>query len=232
MDTTTTPHRPVDDVVAVTDRDRLVARLATITAVAAFVLSPLHALARHRTEDGEGDLELVTTRFWAEPLGDLLSPLLTWADPDLVYVTYGKLWLPVFVLFTAAAFLARRHRRPRGFEKGAWWVVLVAYCGACGSVVGEYWTQWTGETNALLDVVFLASIPFVLLTMLGSTTLGITLLVKRYRPRATAILLACAVPGLFVIPMFTSLGGIVLPLAVAWALAARSLVARADLTDR
>ena len=133
----------------------------------------------------------------------------------------------MFVLFTAAAFVAYRRRAPRGFEKGAWRVVLVAYCGACLSVFGEYWTQWTGETNGLLDAVFLISIPFLLVTMLGSTVLGITLLVKGYRPRLAAVLVACAVPGLIVLPEFLSLGSIVLPLAFGWAMAARSATAEA-----
>jgi hypothetical protein len=225
MDTTTSSATVTGarDRAARPERDRLVARLAWVGAVAALVIAPLHALARYRTEDGAEDLDIATTRFWAEPAGDLLSPLLTWGDPDLVYVTYGKLWLPVFVLFTAAAFVAYRHRTPRGFEKGAWRVVLLGYCGACVSVLGEYWTQWTDETNDLLDIVFLVSIPFVLLTMLGSTVLGVMLLVKGYRPRLAAVLVACAVPGLVVIPEFLSLGSIVLPLAFGWAVAARHL---------
>jgi hypothetical protein len=221
METTLAPPTTA----VVTDRDRLVARLSWASAWAALVLGQLHALARVRTADGAEDLDLVTVRFWAEPLGDLLSPLLTWADPDLVYVTYGKIWLPVFALFTAAAFATYRHRAPVGFEKAAWRVVLVAYVGACLSVAGEYWTQWAGEPTGLLDAVFLASIPLILLTMLGSSALGITLLVKRFRPRTTAVLLACAVPGAVVIPMFTSLGNIALPLAFGWAVAVRRIVA-------
>ena len=220
MDTTLTPDRTTH---VVTDRDRLIGRLALISAWAALVLGQLHALARHRTEDGRSDLDLPLTRAWAEPLGDALSPLLTWGDPDLVYVTYGKLWLPVFVLFTAAAFVVHRHRSPRRFEKWVWRVVLVGYVGACISVAGEYWTQWSGEPNALLEVVFVASIPVMLLTILGSTVLGVTLLVKRYRPRTAAILVALALPGAIVIPEITSLGNIVLPLAFGWAIGARHL---------
>lgn len=219
MDTFVTPATAI----LRSDRDRMVARLAGVSAVAAVPLGLLHALARHRTEDGAADLDIVTTRFWAEPLGDLLSPLLTWADADVVYAAYGKLWLPVFVLFTAACFLAFRERRPRGFERVAWRVVQVAYVGACLSVAGEYWTQWSAEPNALLDAVFLISLPFVLLTMLGSTVLGVTLLARRYRPRGTAVLLACALPGAIVIPMFSSMGSIVWPLAFGWALAVRRI---------
>jgi len=206
------------------DRDALVGRLAWISALVAVPLAVLHALARHRTEDGSSDLDLATTRFWAKPAGDFFSPLLTWGDPDLVYVTYGKLWLPVFALFTAAAFVAYRNRRPRGFEKGAWRVVLFACAGSCLGVLGEYWTQWTGETNGLLELVFLVLVPFLLLAMLGSTVLGVTLLAKGYRPRTTAVLAACAVPGFLVLPQFLSLGSIVLPLAFGWAIAVRRTV--------
>lgn len=222
MDTTTSP----DLTATRADRDRLVARLALPSAVGGLALGVLHALARYRTADGASDLDLVTTRFWAEPADRALAPLLDWAGPDVVYLTYGKLWLPVFVVFTLAALVAYRVRRPRGFEKGVWRVVLVAYAGACASVAGEYWTQWGSEPNALLDAAFLVSIPFVLLTILGSTVLGATMLARRYRPRATAILLTLAVPGLVVIPMFVSLGSIALPIAFAWALAARHAVLR------
>src|SRR4051794_10816034 len=164
----------------VTQRDRVIGRLAWAAAWVALVVGQLHALARHRTEDGKGDLDLATTRFWAEPAGRLARPLLDWGSPDLVYVTYGKLWLPLVLAFTACAFVCYRQRRPAGFERWAWRVALFAYCGACVSVAAEYWLQWGSETNDLLDLVFLATLPFVLLTVLSSTALGIVLLAKRF----------------------------------------------------
>ena len=87
----------------------------------------------------------------------------------------------------------------------------LVYVGACPSVAGEYWTQWTAEPNGLLDAVFLVSLPLVLLTMVGSTVLGTTLLVRGYRPRATAVLLAVAFPAALLIGTVTSMGSIVLP---------------------
>lgn len=217
MDTTLAPDLPVQT----TDRERRIGRFAWAMAWFGLVAGQLHALARHRTEDGAEDLDLPLTRAWAEPAGDLLSPLLDWASADVVYLTYGKLWLPVFVAFTLAAFVARRHRRPAGFEKWVWRVVLVGYVGACVSVAAEYWTQWTAINEPLLEGVFLATIPFMLLTMLGSTVLGVTLLVKRYRPVLPAVLLAVALPGLFVISMVTSLGNVALPIAFAFGLLGR-----------
>jgi hypothetical protein len=69
---------------------RAVARGAFVAAVTGTVLAPLHALSRHATADGAEDLESPLVRAWAEPAADVLSPLLTWSDPDTVYLTYGK----------------------------------------------------------------------------------------------------------------------------------------------
>jgi hypothetical protein len=217
MTSTTTPQTRA------TDRERLIGRLAWIGAWTALIVGQLHALARHRTADGKGDLDLPLTRFWAEPAGDLLSPLLRWGDPDLVYVTYGKAWLPIFIAFTACAFVCYRRRRPSGAERWVWRVTLFAYCGACLSVTAEYWLQWGNETTDLLDLVFLATLPFVLLTVLSSTALGIVLLAKRTRPRTPAVLLALTLPGLVVIPMVTSLGNITLPIAFAFGVLGREI---------
>ena len=197
-------------VTRVTDRDRLVGRVAWASAWVALVMGQLHALARHRTEDGRGDLDLAPTRFWAEPAGDLLSPLFSWGTPDLVYVTYGKVWLPIFVAFAACAFVVHRHRRPTGAERWFWRVTLFAYVGACVSVAAEYWLQWGSRTTDLLDIVFLATLPFVLL-------------VKRAQPRLPGILLALVLPGLVLIPMVTSLGNITLPVAFAFGVLGRRL---------
>jgi len=205
------------------ETQRRVGRFAWAMAWFGLVIGQLHALARHATEDGKPDLDLATTSFWARPAADLLGPLLDWGDPDLVYVTYGKLWLPVFVAFFLCSWVTYRLRRPTGFERGVWRVMVVAYGAAVVDVVLEYWTQWTAEPTALLDIVFVVGIPFILVTVLGSTVLGITLLRNGFRPRASAWLLTLTVPGLFVIPMFTSLGNITLPIAFAFGLIGRQL---------
>jgi hypothetical protein len=219
---TTTATPPV---ARTTDRDRLIGRIAWASAWVALVVGQLHALARHRIEDGKGDLDLATTRFWAEPTGRLARPLLDWGSPDLVYVTYGKLWLPLFLAFTACAFVCYRQRGPAGKERWVWRTVLFAYCGACVSVAAEYWLQWGNHTSDLLDTVFLVTVPFVFLTVLSSTVLGIVLLGKRFRPRTPAVLLALTLPGLVVIPMFTSLGNITLPILFAFGILGRRLAA-------
>jgi hypothetical protein len=209
-----------------TGHDREIGRFAWAMAWVGLVIGQVHALARFRTEDGKADLDLPLTGAWAKPAGDLLSPILTWADPDVVYLTYGKIWFPVFVAFTLCAFVVRRRRQPTGVEKWAWRVALVGYVVACASAFGEFWTQWTSMNQDLLDAVFLfTTIPAMLLTMFGSTFLGIVLL--RRGMRLPAVLLALAVPGMIVIPEITSLGCVVLPIAFAFGVLGRR-IARAD----
>ncbi len=186
-------------------------------------------MARHNTADGKEDLQTWTTRVWSDPARKALSPLLDWADPDTVYLTYGKLWLPVFVAFTLCAFVVHRRRRPQGFEKWAWRVVLFGYCYACVSVVLEYWTQLTGY-NAFFERAFLITLPAIPITMIGSTVLGVSLLRRGLRPRVTAWLLALAFPLAIVIPAVTSLGNIVLPIAFAFGIAGRR-IARGEPLD-
>ena len=208
--------------------ERRVGRLAWVTAWVGLVVGQLHALARFATADGREDLELPTTRAWAEPAADLLAPLLEWGDPDLVYVTYGKVWFPVFVGFTLAAFAVHRRRsaarRLGGFERWTWRVVLAAYVAACVGVFLDYWTQWTGEYNVLFDVGWVVTLPAFVVTLVGSTVLGTTLLARGFRPWLPAALLAATVPLAFlVILQVTSMGSAALPVMFAFGLLGRRL---------
>ena len=101
-----------------------------------------------------------------------------------------------------------------GFEKWSWRVALTGYVGACVSVFAEYWLMWTAVNDALLTGVFVVTIPFMLITLIGSTMLGIALL--RRGVRLPAILLVAAIPGFIVIPLVTSLGNVILPIAFAF----------------
>lgn len=202
---------------------RTLGRLAWVMAWVGLVLGQLHALARFATTDGREDLELPLTAAWAEPSAEALAPLLEWGDADLVYVTYGKVWLPVFVTFTLCAVVAYRLRSPGGFERWVWRVTLVGYATACGAVFLAYWTQWSGRYNALFDVGWVVTVPGLLLTMLGSTVLGATLLARGFRPVLPALLLVGSVPLALGIVQVTSLGSAVLPVVFAFGLLGRRL---------
>ena len=194
---------------------QLVARFALAMAIFATIAGQLHALARFETVDGREDLELPLTRAWAEPAADLLRPLLDWAGADTVYLTYGKIWFPVFAAFTLAAFVVYQRRRPVGFEKWAFRVALTGYVVATASTFGEYYTPYLDESFLFLGL------PGLLMTALGSTALGIALLRSRFRPMVTAILLVAFIPLVLAITEVTSMGNAALPLAWAWAFAAR-----------
>lgn len=205
------------------ETQRRVGRFAWVMAWVGLVVGQLHALARFATADGREDLQLPLTAAWAEPAADALSPLLTWGDADLVYVTYGKIWFPVFLAFTLAAFVVHRRRRPVRFEKWVWRVALTGYVLACAATFIDYWTQWTGEYNVLFDVGWMVTVPGFLLTVLGSTALGVTLLVRRFRPVVPALLLALTVPLVVGILQLTSMGSAALPVMFAFGLLGRRI---------
>ena len=147
----------------------------------------------------------------AVPAAKVLSPLLGWGDADLVYVTYGKIWFPLFLAFTVCAFVIYKQRRPGLWETWVWRVALTGYVLACAGVFVDYWTQWTGNYNVLFEVGWIVIVPTLLLTMVGSTVLGITLLVRGSAPRLPALLLALVIPLAWLILLATSLGNAVLP---------------------
>jgi hypothetical protein len=83
-----------------TEHQRLIGRCAWVAAWVGLVVGQLHALSRFATAEGAEDLALPATAAWAVPAAEALSPLLGWGDADLVYVTYGKIWFPLFLAFT------------------------------------------------------------------------------------------------------------------------------------
>jgi hypothetical protein len=87
----------------------------------------------------------------------------------------------------------------------------------------DYWTQWTGNYNVLFEVGWIVIVPTLLLTMVGSTVLGITLLVRGSAPRLPALLLALVIPLAWLILLATSLGNAVLPVMFAFGILGRRL---------
>lgn len=204
---------------------QLIARSALPTAVVAAVVGQLHALARHATEDGAEDLEYPLTAAWAVPAAKALRPLLDWADADTVYVTYGKIWFPVFAVLTAAALVVYQQRKPRGFEKWAFRTALAGYVLATGGVLATYYTPFLDEAFLFLDL------PGLALTALGGTALGVAFLKNRFRPIATSLLLVGFVPLFVAITSVTSMGSAILPLSFGWAFAVRRWAADPDPAD-
>jgi hypothetical protein len=196
--------------------DQQIGRAAFSAAVAGTVLAPIHALSRFATADGRGDLESGVVRAWAEPAAERLSPLLDWAGVDTVYTTYGKLWAPIMLVAVLCAFAVRRRRTPVGAERWGWRLILIGMIAMTVGVTGSYWTP-------MLDEFFVMTIPFVLTAMIGATVLGISLLRRGFRPRATAVLLALWLPLMVVLSSVIAAGAGTLPMVWAFGIAGLSL---------
>lgn len=196
---------------------RRVGVAAWLAAGIATILGPVHALARFETEVGSEDLENPLTRAWAEPAAEALRPLLAWSDPDTVYLTYGKIWLPVLIAAIGCAFVVRRRREPRGVERWGWAIALVGYVVLTTGILVTYWTPWL-EPGFMFLVV-----PGLLVSLIGSTVLGVTLIRRGHRPRTTGWLLALWLPLAIALSAVIALGAATLPMLWAWGAAGRRL---------
>jgi len=199
-----------------------IGRFAWVMAWVGLVVGQLHAMARHATVEGKEDLTYPLTRAWSEPLSSALAPLLDWASADTVYLTYGKIWVFAFAAFSLCAAVVYRRRRPRGYERWVWRVVLTGYAVGTVSVLGQYYGQWTSY-NAVGDLSFALTVPSFLVVMVGTTVLGVALLRNGFRPRATAWLLALQIPLAVGILQVTSMGNAALPIMFAFGIAGRDL---------
>jgi hypothetical protein len=195
---------------------RWISWAALIIAALGTVVGQLHALARGRAHPRDFE-ESPLFDAWARPAIAALRPLLDWSDPWTVYVSYGKIWVPVGIAFTAAAYLVYRRRRPTGAERRLWQVQLAGYGLMTVSIIGDYFTPW-------MDQMFAVGIMALLIIGIGGIPLGIVMLRNGFQPRVTPILLMMFLPFLFAITTVTSLGSALLPLMWGWAAAARSAV--------
>lgn len=195
---------------------RTIGRTAWYAAWAGTVLAPVHALARFATADGAEDLESAAVSAWAEPAAAALQPLLDWSDPPTVYLTYGKAWFFILGAATLAAFAVRQRRGSvTGAEKWGWRIALPASVLATLSVLGDYWTPWLDQSFLFLGF------PAVLLSLVGNTTLGVGLLRRGYRPRATGWLLALFLPAFAMLSALIAMGAAIMPMVWAWGLSGR-----------
>lgn len=201
------------------NRRHLAGRFAFYAAIAGTVVAPIHALARFTTHDGAADLKSPLVHWWAVPAGRMLHPLLDWASPYTVYLSWGKLFFPIMLASTVFAFVVHRARAPLGFEKWAWRIALPGYVLITASVVGDFWTPWTDLSFAVLDL------PGLLVGLIGSTLLGIALLRRDFRPRSSAWLLATFVISAIALDSVIAMGAVLLPLIWAWGLAGRRMTA-------
>jgi hypothetical protein len=151
---------------------------------------------------------------WAKPFGRAFSSLLTFASPDEVYTTFGKVYLLVVLGFLAGVLALHSQQAARAgrLEKWGFRVVLVGTVLGTLGALGEYYTPY-------LDFSFLAlSVPGLLLLIFGSPLFGIGTLRARMAPRLGAWLLTIGgFPGIILMTFLVGhLSGGLLLLDLAW----------------
>jgi hypothetical protein len=203
------------------DQVRLMGLAAMVGGALGVLVSPLYSLAYFAgTDDGTSDAESALVQAWAEPARDLLGPLLTFASPDDVYLTYGKLFL--FVWTGMLAGLVGLHARHAGrggrLER---WGFRASFLGLLLLIIGAFGAYWLGLVEASF-VAFL--VPGLLLFMFGSSIFGLGTWRAGVAPRTGALLLVVGgFPGTFLISEIATLGGGLVLLYLAWAVLGHAL---------
>jgi hypothetical protein len=176
------------------------------------VWAPLYSLAYFASSDGTADAQSAGVRAWAEPARDLLDPVLTFASPDVVRVTYFKLFL--FIVVGLLAGVVGLHARQAGhggrLER---WGFRTSFVGLLLLAIGALSAYWP----PLMDLAFPAFIlPGLLLVVLGSPIFGLGTWRAGVAPRIGAGLLIIGGPAMLVISDVATLGGGLILLYLAW----------------
>ena len=192
------------------------------------VFAPLYSLAYFATEDGAADATSPAVQAWAEPARDLLGPLLTFAAPDVVRLTYFKLFLFITagILAGLVGLHARQAQHGGRLER---WGFRVSFVGLLILTIGALSGYWP----ALMEVAFAALIvPGLLLVVIGSPLFGLGTWRGGVAPRLGAGLLIVGGPALFVISEIATLGGSLILFYLAWVVLGHSLWTTTPKPDR
>ena len=108
------------------------------------VSSPFYAVAYFATKDGAESLEAPWVAAWSGAFRTLFEPLLTFAPPEDVYLTYGKAFVFMFLGWLAGtmALHALQASHAGRLEK---WGFRVAVAGSVLGTIGSIGAYWIGS---------------------------------------------------------------------------------------
>jgi len=126
--------------------------------------------------------------FWMAAVEPRLGSLVTFATPESVYETYGRIYDLVYVLFLPAVFGLHAFHQGSGIrmERRGFSLLVTGLTAAFVGVAGDYWAHGIGFPIEVLGL---------LIMMVGATTYGIALLRTKVVPRWCAWLLVSCGPG-------------------------------------
>ena len=211
------------------------ARVTFAAAVLGSIAAPVTAVAYLHTSEGIDYLDQPSIAAWVNPATGLLQPVFDQVGIDRTYLIGTQLLAVLWPVTVAGAITAARDRGPAGRERVWWLITLIGYGWfALGLVAFSVLAGVLSPAHAIADLVFLAGmLPGLLISLIGSTLLGISLLRRRYPARATAWLLTLAIPCWLVANLILGHNSIgLLPLMWAWALALRSPVEKEGASPR
>lgn len=206
-----------------TRRGGLAAMLGGIVGI---LYAPFYALAYFATPDGAESLEAPWVAAWAGAIRPILEPLLTFAPPEAVYLTYGKCF-SLMVLGWMAGLLALHARQAESAGRLEKWGFRVAFSGTVLGTVGGIGAYWIGTFWwTAVDFSFLAfMVPTLLLVSIGFPLFGIgTLRAKTASQLGAWLLIVGGLPGMILLNI--ALGQLTLALLLinlAWVVLGYSL---------
>lgn len=199
---------------------------AMLGGIVGILYSPFYALAYFATDDGAESLEAPWVAAWAGALRLALEPLLTFAPPEVVYLTYGKFFS--FMIFGwIAGLLALHARQARSAGRLERWGFRVAFTGTVLGTVGGIGAYWVGSvwSGAVGFSFFAFMLPMLLLVGIGFPLFGIGTLRAKVAPRLGAwLFIIGGLPGMILLDVVLGqLTLALLPINLAWVMLGYSL---------
>jgi hypothetical protein len=202
------------------DQVRWTGLAAMVGGALGLVFAPLYSLAYFATDDGAADANSDWVRAWADPARDLLAPVLTFSTPDVVRLTYFKLFLFIALGMLAGVVGLHASQAQHGGRLERWGF-RANFVGLLLLTIGAVSGYWSPLRDDLSFVAFI--LPGLLLLVVGSPLFGLGTWRAGVAPRVGSGLLIVGGPAVLLISEVAALGGALIVLYLAWVVLGFSL---------